>query len=59
MRLRTVRLLRLTIPTDVSDDDPQYQGSFSDPFRVDELAEIVAADWSVPGEVTVTLVRPV
>lgn len=50
-------LMRMTVPTDVSDDDPEYRGSFSDGFRISEGSQVIAADWSVRGEVTITYLK--
>ena len=56
MTRRTVQLMRMTRRTDRNpDEDPEYQGSFSAAFQVEDPAEVVAVDWSVPGEVTITL----
>jgi hypothetical protein len=47
--------MRSWYPTDVSADDPEYVGSFSDPFPAeDDTRRIVDVDWSTPGEVQVT-----
>lgn len=61
--MRTARLHRTWYPTDVTDEDPDYVGAFSDPFpdprhRTDG-AQIVHVDWSKPGEVQVTYLIPV
>lgn len=60
MTRRAVQLMRMTLKTDRRAEDPEnYWGSFSDPFMVDDASqEVVAVDWSVPGEVTVTLLTP-
>jgi hypothetical protein len=51
-----VRLMRLTLKTDRERDPAaEYWGMFSSPFVIEEASEVVAADWSVPGEVTITL----
>ena len=55
---RTVRLMRMTVPTDISADDPDYWGAFSGPFVVEDDRQIVDVDWSVHGEVTVTYLIP-
>lgn len=49
------RLFRSWYPTDVSDDDPEYVGTFSERFPAPRPGmEIVDVDWSVRGEVQVT-----
>jgi len=53
--MKTVRLMRMTLPTDVNEDDPDYIGAFSSPFRIEDNSEVVGADWSIRGEVTITL----
>lgn len=59
MTRRTVQVMRLVLDTDrIPDEDPEYIGAFSDPFVIGEPQEVVAVDWSVPGEVTVTLLIP-
>lgn len=59
MTRRRVQVMRMTLNTDRNPDDPEHQGSFSDVFMVDnDRQEVVAVDWSVPGEVTVTLLIP-
>lgn len=56
MTRRTVRLMRLTLKTDRNPaEDPDYWGAFSDRFVIEDPSEVVAVDWSVPGEVTITL----
>jgi hypothetical protein len=56
MTRRTVRLMRMTLKTDRDTaQDPDYWGAFSDQFVIEDASEVVAADWSVPGEVTITL----
>lgn len=50
-----VRLMRTWYRTDISKDDPEYVGAFSNPFPVeDSTRRIIAVDWSKPGEVEVT-----
>ena len=49
------KLMRVAYRTDVSDDDPDYIGSFSEPFPDQgNGATIVGVDWSVRGVVEVT-----
>lgn len=56
MTRRAVRVMRLILNTDRNpDEDPDYLGTFSDQFMIEDPADIVAVDWSVPGEVHVTL----
>jgi hypothetical protein len=56
---RTVRLMRMVLATDRDPaEDPDYLGMFSGPFRVEDLDSIVDVDWSVPGEVQVTVAVP-
>lgn len=59
MSRRTVRLMRMIVATDHNpQEDPDYIGIFSGPFVVEDLDSIVDVDWSVPGEVQVTLAVP-
>lgn len=59
MNRRRVRLMRMTINTDLDlQNDPEYRGSFTAPIAIEENTEIVAADWSVLGECTLTLIVP-
>lgn len=59
MTRRKVRLMRMVLSTDRDpEEDPDYLGMFSDPFRVEDLDQIVDVDWSVPGEVQITLAVP-
>jgi hypothetical protein len=56
MTRRTVRLMRMTLKTDRDTaTDPDYLGAFSDRFVIEDASEVVGVDWSVPGEVTITL----
>ena len=51
--------MRMTINTDLDlQKDPEYRGSFTAPFVIEENAEVAAADWSVLGECTITLIVP-
>jgi hypothetical protein len=51
--------MRLVLNTDRNpDEDPLYPGNFSDPFMIEDPADIADVDWSVPGEVAITLVIP-
>lgn len=56
----TVRLLRVTYKTDIDDNEPEYRGSWSDPFPKPgkDGRQVVGVDWSVRGEVTVTFMVP-
>lgn len=59
MTRRKVRLMRMWVKTDRDlEQDPDYLGAFSGPFMVDDLDQIVDVDWSVPGEVQITLAVP-
>jgi hypothetical protein len=59
MTRRKVRVMRTILKTDRNvDEDPEYMGAFSDPFVVQDGTEVVAVDWSVPGEVAITLLIP-
>lgn len=60
MTRRKMQVMRLILNTDrIPDEDPDYPGNFSDPFMFDADAQaVVAVDWSVPGEVAVTLLIP-
>ena len=53
-------LFRADYRTDVSDDDPEYAGSFSDTIPESALRsqQIVGVDWSRRGWVTVTFLIP-
>ena len=51
-------VMRMTVGTDVDDVEPDYRGSFSTTFRVPPGSTIVSADWSAPGEVTLTYLIP-
>lgn len=51
--------MRMWVKTDRDlEQDPDYLGAFSGPFMVDDLDQIVDVDWSVPGEVQITLAVP-
>lgn len=53
--MKTQRLMRAWYSTDVSDDDPDYAGAFSDNFPAESPGRrIVHIDWSVRAEVQVT-----
>lgn len=59
MTRRKVRLMRMVLNTDRDpEEDPDYLGMFSAPFMVQDLDSIVDVDWSVPGEVQITLAVP-
>lgn len=51
--------MRMFVKTDRNpEEDPDYVGLFSGPFMVEDLDQIVDVDWSVPGEVQITLAVP-
>jgi hypothetical protein len=54
------QLMRTWYPTDVKGDDPDYVGAFSAPLPDPKQNgwEIVAVDWSEPGQVCVTYLIP-
>jgi hypothetical protein len=55
---RQVRLHRMWFSTDYDpQEDPEYHGAYSQPFMLDDTQQIVDVDWSVPGEVCVTVLR--
>lgn len=59
MTRRTVQVMRMILSTDYSaEDGAECIGSFSGDFRIEDPADIVDVDWSVPGEVQITLVIP-
>lgn len=58
MTTRTKRLVRTWYRTDVDTNDPEYVGTRSAPIPASVTDEIVAVDWSVPGEVQVTYLVP-
>lgn len=59
MTRRKVQAMRLILSTDYSaEKDAECIGSFSGDFMIEDPADIVDVDWSVPGEVQVTLVIP-
>lgn len=54
-----MRLHRMWFSTDYNtEEDPQYVGSFSGAFMLDDNQQIVDVDWSVPGEVCITYLSP-
>ena len=54
--MSNVRLMRTWYKTDVTEDDPTYEGSFSAPFPAQMAAKIVGVNWSVRGGVEITYV---
>jgi hypothetical protein len=54
------RLMRVWYRTDMIQEpaDPDYVGTFSDPFPENVAWQIVDVDWSPPGEVQVTYLIP-
>lgn len=58
MNHRRVRLMRITIPTDVVRSEPDYPGNFTETFVIDENAQVADVDWSTYGECVVTLIVP-
>ncbi len=58
-RMKLSHLMRITYQTDATDDELEYQGSFSYSFPTPGEGlqiggQIVAVDWSVRGQVEVT-----
>lgn len=59
MSRRKVQVMRMILSTDYStEEDAECIGSFSGDFMIEDPSDIVDVDWSVPGEVQVTLVIP-
>ncbi len=53
--MKQQRLMRVWYRTDVSEEDSEYVGAFSDGFPAEsDRKRIVAVDWSQRGEVMVT-----
>lgn len=50
--------MRMTVPTDAGDDELEYWGAFSNTFRIPDGSQVISADWSVRGEVTITYLIP-
>ena len=50
------KLMRISYHTDISEDDTEYWGAFSEPFPAEESPSrrIIGVDWSNRGEVIVT-----
>lgn len=58
MTRRRVRLTRMWVKTDYDPKDPEYVGAHSSAFMAEDNRQIVNVDWSVPGEVCITYLRP-